>query len=58
MKQQPEYRWLYNVSCDVAKQAIKDVVGAYKNFFKNKLIIQSLSQKRIVNNLFIKIILK
>ena len=34
LKQEPEYKWLYTVSNDVTKQAIKDAVGAYEKFFK------------------------
>ena len=36
MKQQPEYAWLNAFSNDVAKQAIKDAVAAYKNFFDQR----------------------
>jgi putative transposase len=34
LKQVPEYTWLYDVSNNVAKQAIKDLCRAYINFFK------------------------
>lgn len=34
MKQTQEYKWLNNVSNNVAKQAIKDASNAYKRFFK------------------------
>lgn len=33
-KNEPENRWLYTVSNNVCKQAIKDAVIAYKKFFK------------------------
>lgn len=33
-KQSPENLWLYTISNNVCKQAIKDAVNAYKNFFK------------------------
>ena len=36
MKQQPEYAWLNAFSNDAAKQAIKDAVAAYKNFFDQR----------------------
>lgn len=36
MKQQPEYAWLNVISNNVAKQAIKDAVTAYKNFFDRR----------------------
>ncbi|GGE57027.1 RNA-guided endonuclease InsQ/TnpB family protein [Priestia taiwanensis] len=34
LKQVPEYAWLYDVSNNVAKQAMKDLCSAYANFFK------------------------
>jgi putative transposase len=34
MKQTEEYKWLNNVSNNVAKQAVKDACKAYQNFFK------------------------
>lgn len=34
LKHTDEYIWLNNVSCDVAKQAIKDACESYKRFFK------------------------
>ena len=36
MKQDEKYKWLYTISNNVCKQAIKDAVEAYKKFF-NKL---------------------
>ena len=33
-----ENNWLYEVSCDIPKQAIKDAERAYINFFKKKSI--------------------
>jgi putative transposase len=33
LKQTPEYSWLYEVSSNIAKQAIKDLCKAYKTFF-------------------------
>jgi putative transposase len=34
LKKTEEYKWLNEVSNNVAKQAVKDACGAYKNFFK------------------------
>ena len=34
MKKTDEYKWLSEVSNNVAKQAVKDCCNAYKNFFK------------------------
>lgn len=36
MKQQDEFKWLYDVSNNVAKQAVKDACEAYVNFFQGK----------------------
>lgn len=37
LKQTKEYAWLYEVSNNVTKQAIKDACEAYKKFFKGKV---------------------
>lgn len=34
LKKQEEYKWLYSISNDVIKQAIKDACMSYKRFFK------------------------
>ncbi|PEJ52388.1 transposase [Bacillus sp. AFS002410] len=34
LKQTDEFAWLYEVSNNITKQAIKDLCGAYKKFFK------------------------
>lgn len=34
LKQSEDYQWLYEVSNNITKQAIKDLCIAYKNFFK------------------------
>lgn len=34
LKKQQDYQWLYNISNNVSKQAIKDACNAYKRFFK------------------------
>jgi putative transposase len=36
LKQTPEFNWLYKVSNNVTKQAIKDACDAYKSFFRKK----------------------
>ena len=36
LKKLPEYQWLNDVSCDVAKQAIKDLCNAYIRFMKKR----------------------
>ena len=46
MKQQPEYAWLNAFSNDVAKQAIKDAVVAYKNFFDQRASFPKFKSKK------------
>ena len=36
MKQLEEFKWLFDVSNNVAKQAVKDACNAYKNYFQGK----------------------
>ncbi|MCL1697367.1 transposase [Lysinibacillus sp. BPa_S21] len=36
MKQTEEYAWLYDVSNNITKQAVKDACDAYKKFFKKQ----------------------
>ena len=36
LKQLDEFKWLYDVSNNVAKQAVKDACEAYANFFRGK----------------------
>ena len=36
MKQLEEFKWLFDVSNNVGKQAVKDACNAYKNFFQGK----------------------
>ena len=36
LKKQEEYKWLYSISNDVTKQAIKDACISYKRFFKRQ----------------------
>ena len=35
-KKQEDYKWLYSISCNVPKQAIKDACNSYKRFFKGQ----------------------
>ena len=36
LKKQEDYKWLNNISNNVAKQAIKDACNSYRNFFKGQ----------------------
>ena len=36
LKKQEDYKWLWSVSCNVPKQAIKDACNSYKRFFKGQ----------------------
>lgn len=46
LKKQEEYKWLYSISNDVTKQAIKDCCVAYKNFFTGKSKAPKFKSKR------------
>ena len=46
LKQQEEYKWLYNISNNVTKQAIKDCCIAYKNFFTGKSKFPKFKSKK------------
>ena len=46
LKKQPEYQWLYEVSNDVTKQAIKDACNAYKRFFKRQCKYPKFKSKK------------
>lgn len=37
LKKTSEYAWLYDVSCNVAKQSIRDLDDAHKDFLKRKI---------------------
>ena len=45
LKQSEEYAWLYDVSNNIAKQAIKDACEAYKRFSRDWLINHDSKQK-------------
>ena len=36
LKKQEDYKWLWDISCNVPKQAIKDACNSYKRFFKGQ----------------------
>ena len=56
MKQMEEFKWLFDVSNNVAKQAVKDACNAYKNFFQGKAKFPRFkSQKTFPTYLFITI---
>ena len=46
LKKQPEYQWLYKVSNNVTKQAIKDACNAYKKFFKGQCKYPKFKSKK------------
>lgn len=46
MKSEEEYKWLNNYSNNITKQAIKDAVNAYQNFFKYKANYPKFKSKR------------
>lgn len=46
LKKQEEYKWLYSISNNVTKQAIKDACLAYKRFFKGQSAFPKLKSKK------------
>ena len=46
LKQQEEYKWLYSISNNVTKQAIKDGCLAYKRFFKGQCKFPKFKSKK------------
>lgn len=46
LKKQDEYRWLSEVSNDVAKQSVKDACNSYKKFFKGLSKFPKYKSKR------------
>ena len=46
LKKVDKYRWLNSYSNDITKQAIKDAVGAYKNFFSGVAKFPRFKTKR------------
>ena len=58
LKKLEKYKWLNEVSSNVARQAIKDACNAYKKFFKGQCKHPRLRAENILLYLFIKTILK
>lgn len=46
LKKQEEYKWLYSISNDVTKQAIKDACLSYKRFFKGQSKFPKFKSKK------------
>lgn len=46
LKKQDKYKWLYSISNDVTKQAIKDACLAYKRFFKGQSAFPKFKSKK------------
>ena len=46
LKKQEEYKWLYSISNDVTKQAIKDACMSYKRFFKGQSRFPKFKSKK------------
>ncbi|WP_252241605.1 transposase [Clostridium sp. ZBS18] len=46
LKQQENYKWLYSISNNVTKQAIKDCCLSYKKFFKGQAMFPKFKSKR------------
>ena len=46
LKKQEEYKWLYTISNDVTKQAIKDACMSYKRFFKGQAKYPKFKSKK------------
>ena len=52
LKKQDSYKWLSNVSNNVAKQAVKDACNAYKRFFKGQSSAPKFKSRRKSNKSF------
>ena len=46
LKKQEEYKWLYSISNNVTKQAIKDACNSYKRFFKGQAKFPKFKSKK------------
>jgi len=55
MKKTEEYKWLYEVSNNVAKQAAKDACNAYKRFFKSESEKPRFKSRRKSDNMKLKV---
>jgi putative transposase len=47
LKKQEEYKWLYSISNNVTKQAIKDACMSYKRFFKGQSKFPKFKSKKL-----------
>ena len=52
LKRQEDYKWLGDVSNNVAKQAVKDACNAYKRFFKGQSSVPKFKSRRKSNKTF------
>lgn len=52
LKKQDDYKWLGDVSNNVAKQAVKDACNAYKRFFKGQSGFPNFKSRRKSNKSF------
>ena len=52
LKKQADYKWLGDVSNNVAKQAVKDACNAYKRFFKGQSSAPKFKSRRKSNKSF------
>ena len=52
LKKQDDYKWLGDVSNNVAKQAVKDACNAYKRFFKGQSSAPKFKSRRKSNKSF------
>ena len=52
LKKQEDYKWLGDVSNNVAKQAVKDACNAYKRFFKGQSSAPKFKSRRKSNKSF------
>lgn len=46
LKKTEDFKWLNDVSCNVAKQAVKDACNAYKRFFKKQSAFPKFKSKK------------
>jgi putative transposase len=46
LKQQEQYKWLYEISNNITKQAIKDACGAFLRFFKRMAEFPKFKSRR------------
>ena len=56
LKKTDEYKWLYSISNNVTKQAIKDACLSYKRFFNGYSKFPKLKTKKMIHQVFMWII--